>query len=180
MFTEETATFDGQYYRVKDAINNPRPIRPDGIPIMVGGGGEKRTLRIVATHADMCNVAGPPAEIRHKLDVLSRHCETVGRDPATITKTRLGTMFIGKTHEAAEAKLADQLAARGMNLATMDDATRQAITGMLHVGGPDEIAAQVHELLEAGLDGLIFNLIDAHDLESVALAGSVLKPLLPA
>jgi F420-dependent oxidoreductase-like protein len=178
MFTEETATFDGEYYRVKDAINNPRPIRPEGIPIMVGGGGEKRTLRIVATHADMCNLFGSPDEVRHKLDVLAGHCEAVGRDPKTINKTRLGTMFIGETREAAETKLADELAARGMNLETMDDATRQAVTGMFHVGGPDEIAAQVHDLLEAGLDGLIFNLIDAHDLDAVALAGSVLKPLL--
>src|SRR5436190_72955 len=68
--TQETATFDGQHYRVKDAINNPRPIRPEGIQIMVGGGGEKRTLRIVAAHADGCNLFGQPDEVRHKLDVL--------------------------------------------------------------------------------------------------------------
>jgi alkanesulfonate monooxygenase SsuD/methylene tetrahydromethanopterin reductase-like flavin-dependent oxidoreductase (luciferase family) len=126
----------------------------------------------------MCNLFGPPDEVRHKLEVLAGHCEAVGRDPKTINKTRLGTMFIGKTREAAEAKLGEQLAARGMNLSTMDDATRQAVAGMFHVGGPDEIASQVHELLEAGLDGLIFNLIDAHDLDAVALAGSVLQPLL--
>jgi F420-dependent oxidoreductase-like protein len=178
MFTQETATFDGEHYRVKDAINNPRPIRPDGIPIMVGGGGEKRTLRIVATHADICNVAGPPAEVRHKLEVLARHCEEVGRDPGTINKTRLGTLIIGRTHEAAETKFAAALGERGMDLSTLDATTREAIERMLHVGGPDEIAAQVDELLATGLDGLIFNLPDTHDLEAVALAGSVLKPLL--
>jgi F420-dependent oxidoreductase-like protein len=178
MFTQETATFDGQHYRVKDAINNPRPIRPDGIPIMVGGGGEKRTLRIVAQHADGCNLFGQPDEVRHKLDVLAQHCDAVGRDPASITKTRLGTLFVGKTREDAEAKLGAALAERGMNLASMDETSRNAIAGMFHVGGPDEVAEQVHTLLDAGLDGLIFNLPDAHDLESVALAGSVLAPLL--
>jgi F420-dependent oxidoreductase-like protein len=180
MFTQETATFDGQHYRVKDAINNPRPIRPDGIPIMIGGGGEKRTLRIVANFADACNLFGEPDEVRHKLDVLARHCDAVGRDPKSIHKTRLGTLFIGKTQEAAEAKLGALLAERGMDLASMDEASRHAIAGMFHVGGPDEIAQQVRSLLDAGLDGLIFNLPDAHDLESVALAGSVLKPLLAA
>jgi alkanesulfonate monooxygenase SsuD/methylene tetrahydromethanopterin reductase-like flavin-dependent oxidoreductase (luciferase family) len=60
----------------------------------------------------------------------------------------------------------------------MDQEARDALTAMFHVGGPDEIAAQVDALLDAGLDGLIFNLPDAHDLESVALAGSVLRPLL--
>jgi F420-dependent oxidoreductase-like protein len=178
MFTQDVATFEGRHYRVKDALNNPRPIRPDGIPIMVGGGGEKRTLRIVAEHADICNLFGTPDEVRHKLDVLDAHCERAGRDPHAIGRTRLGTMFIGKTHEDAEAKLGAALAERGMDLAAMDDEARRAITGMFHVGGPDEIAAQAQALLDAGLDGLIFNLPDAHDLEPVARAGSVLKPLL--
>jgi alkanesulfonate monooxygenase SsuD/methylene tetrahydromethanopterin reductase-like flavin-dependent oxidoreductase (luciferase family) len=110
--------------------------------------------------------------------VLAQHCDAVGRDPASITKTRLGTLFVGKTREDAEAKLGAALAERGMNLASMDETSRNAIAGMFHVGGPDEVAEQVHTLLDAGLDGLIFNLPDAHDLESVALAGSVLKPLL--
>jgi F420-dependent oxidoreductase-like protein len=177
MFTQESATFDGRHYRVKDAINNPRPIRSEGIPIMIGGGGEKRTLRIVAAHADACNLFGQPDEVRHKLGVLARHCDAVGRDPRSIHKTRLGTLFVGKTQEAAEGKLGALLAERGMDLASMDETSRNAIAGMFHVGGPDEIAEQVQALLDAGLDGLIFNLPDAHDLESVALAGSVLKPL---
>ena len=57
---------------------------------MVGGSGEKRTLRLVAQYADMCNVNGRPDTVRHLLDVLARHCADVGRDPAEITTTRLG------------------------------------------------------------------------------------------
>jgi F420-dependent oxidoreductase-like protein len=178
MFTQQQASYEGRYYRVHGVFNNPRPIRAGGIPIMVGGGGEKRTLRIVAEHADICNVFGAPDEVRHKLDVLERHCADVGRDPSTITKTRLGTLFAGRDLDAAETKLQAQLAARGMDLSTMDDDTRARVRAMFLVGGPDEIADEVKRLLDAGLDGLIFNLPDAHDLDSVKLAGSVLAPLL--
>src|SRR3989442_1273778 len=98
MFTQETTTFDGRYYRTKDAINNPRPIRPEGIPIMIGGGGEKRTLRAVARYADIWNGFGTPDEVRNKIDVLEQHCAAEGRDPATITHTKPGTLFIGRRY----------------------------------------------------------------------------------
>jgi F420-dependent oxidoreductase-like protein len=91
MFTETAPTFEGRYYRVKDVLNNPKPIR-GRIPILVGGGGEKRTLRLVAQYADACNLFGDPEAVRHKLDVLERHCADVGRDPGEITKTVLLTV----------------------------------------------------------------------------------------
>jgi len=178
MFTQETTTFEGRYYRAKDAINNPRPVRPDGIPIMIGGGGEKRTLRAVARYADIWNGFGSPDEVRHKIDVLEQHCTAEGRDPATITKTKLGTLFIGRDYDEAQGKLVAQLAERGMDWDALDEGTRAQFKAMFHVGGPDEIAAEVKSYLDAGLDGLIFNLIDAHDIEPVRLAGEVLSPLL--
>ena len=63
MFTQETSSFDGRYYRTNEARNIPRPLRGD-IPIMVGGSGEKRTLKLVAEYADLCNIHGGPAEVR--------------------------------------------------------------------------------------------------------------------
>lgn len=90
MFTEAAPSFAGRHYRVENVLNNPRPIR-GRIPILVGGGGEKRTLRLVAQYADACNVFGDADGVRHKLDVLERHCADVGRDPAEITKTTLIT-----------------------------------------------------------------------------------------
>ena len=82
MFREEAPTFEGRYYRIHEARNVPRPVQPGGPPILVGGGGEKRTLRLVARYADMCNIFGDAATIAHKVDVLRGHCEAVGRDPA--------------------------------------------------------------------------------------------------
>jgi F420-dependent oxidoreductase-like protein len=83
----ERASFTGKFYAVKDAYNSPRPVR-GSIPVLVAGGGEKRTLDLVARYGDACNVfAGEPANVRHKFDVLARHCERIGRDPAAVTRT---------------------------------------------------------------------------------------------
>ena len=80
MFTQEQATVEGTHHRVDGAYNNPRPIRGD-IPILVGGSGERKTLRLVAQYADACNVFGAPDHVRHLMDVLDDHCGDVGRDP---------------------------------------------------------------------------------------------------
>ncbi|HEY1823897.1 MAG TPA: TIGR03560 family F420-dependent LLM class oxidoreductase [Trebonia sp.] len=87
MFSEEQASFTGKFYAAKDAYNSPRPVR-GSIPVLVAGGGEKRTLDLVARYADACNVfARDPADVRRKFDVLAGHCERIGRDPAEVTRT---------------------------------------------------------------------------------------------
>jgi F420-dependent oxidoreductase-like protein len=91
MFTEQTPSFQGRHYRINEVLNNPKPIR-GRIPVLVGGSGEKRTLKLVARYADACNLFGDPDTVRHKLEVLERHCADVGRDPAEITKTVLQTV----------------------------------------------------------------------------------------
>ena len=91
MFSEPAPSFQGRHYRIHEVLNNPKPIR-GRIPVLIGGGGEKRTLRLVAQYGDACNLFGDAAAVRHKLDVLERHCADVGRDPAEITKTALATV----------------------------------------------------------------------------------------
>src|SRR5579871_1185767 len=102
MFTEERPSFAGRYYRIEGALNNPRPLRGD-IPILIGGSGEQKTLRLVAQYADACNLFGGPDTLRHKLGVLAGHCEAVGRDPGEITKTCLCTMVIDEDGARAHA-----------------------------------------------------------------------------
>src|SRR5437667_5055417 len=102
MFREDAPSFSGRYYRIEHALNVPRPVQPNGPPILIGGGGEQRTLKLVAQYADMCNFFGDVATVRHKLDVLHRHCEAVGRDPNTIIKTRLGSLIIRGTDAEGE------------------------------------------------------------------------------
>jgi F420-dependent oxidoreductase-like protein len=85
--------YDGAHYTLEELTLVPQPIRPGGPRIVVGGTGERKTLRLVAQYADACNLfLAPPEEIGHKLDVLRGHCDTVGRDYDEIAKTVLGTL----------------------------------------------------------------------------------------
>ena len=166
MFAQDAPSFKGRYYEINGAHNVPRPVRPDGIPIMIGGGGERRTLRATARYADASNIFGDPETVRHKMKILDEHCAAVGRDPREITRTALKTLVIGRDPDAAEKKAAPMRARFG---------ERFDVIGM--AGGPDEVRAQARELREAGLDGLIVNIPDAYDLDTVALAGKTLSDL---
>jgi len=86
MFSSSPTSFEGEHYRLHEAWNAPRPIQAR-IPILVGGGGERRTLAAVAKYGDACNVFGDPDVLRHKLEVLAEHCTKVGRDVAEISTT---------------------------------------------------------------------------------------------
>jgi F420-dependent oxidoreductase-like protein len=88
MWTEPCATFEGKYYQVRGAINEPKGVQQPRIPIWIGGSGEKVTLKLVAKYGDACNFHGTnPARYRHKFDVLRQHCDDVGRDYGTIIKS---------------------------------------------------------------------------------------------
>src|SRR3989442_12420382 len=103
MFTQERPSFSGTHYRIDRALNNPRPVQPGGPKIMVGGGGEKRTLRLVARYADMSHWFGPLADIKRKSEILDRYCEEEGRDPATISKTMGSPVVLVENEGQAKA-----------------------------------------------------------------------------
>jgi F420-dependent oxidoreductase-like protein len=91
MWSDDDGPFEGTYYQLAETICSPRPIQQPAPKILIGGSGERKTLKLVARYADACNLfAGDPAEVAHKLDVLARHCDAEGRDPATIATTILG------------------------------------------------------------------------------------------
>ena len=91
MWSSDEGPYGGSYYQLAETICSPPPIQPGGPRILIGGSGERKTLRLVAQYADACNLFAPdPETVAHKLDVLARHCADVGRDPATVEKTIIG------------------------------------------------------------------------------------------
>jgi alkanesulfonate monooxygenase SsuD/methylene tetrahydromethanopterin reductase-like flavin-dependent oxidoreductase (luciferase family) len=171
MFTEESPTFEGKYYRIEDAQNRPRPVRADGIPILVGGGGDGGNddglLELIARYADAVTVVDGVETVRGRLDALDRLCEEVGRDPAAITRISVGRLVIASTAEEAEQRLD--------RAADHDGWDRE--DGLTIAGSPTCVGDQVGELLEAGIDGVVFTIADAQDLELVELAGATLRSL---
>lgn len=136
LLTEERTTFDGTYYKLRDA-----PMEPKGagepVPLLVGGGGEKVTLRIAALYADEWNVWGTPETLSHKGSVLDQHCEDVDRDPATIVRSAQALLFMSDDESwLAEKRSSDS------PMATM-------------VGTPAELVDVVGAYREAGVDELI-------------------------
>jgi F420-dependent oxidoreductase-like protein len=145
MFTEEATSFVGRYYRIHEARNVPPPVQPGGPPILVGGGGEKRTLNLVARYADMCNLFGDAATIAHKVEVLRGHCRAVGRDPSEVTVSRLSTLVLtGSDEETATTK------------DFLRQVTGEEPTGS-DVGTPDQLVGRVEELAAAGVEYFVFN-----------------------
>jgi F420-dependent oxidoreductase-like protein len=143
MFTEERSSFRGRLYLVEDAINVPRPIQPGGPRILVGGGGERRTLKIAAKHADLTHWFPLGIEaLRHKTDVLREHCEAIGRDPRSVERTMASPVLVGRT-EAEARELLERLSPE-----------RQALMG---AGTPEQAADALQPYIDAGFTGFTFN-----------------------
>jgi F420-dependent oxidoreductase-like protein len=168
MFTQLESSVSGRHHSTQGAINSPQPLRGD-IPIVIGGSGERKTLKLVARYADGCNVFGDVERSRHLMEVLDRHCEDVGRDPSEITRTRMGVAFVAPTHEEAMRKF-EAVKRAGM--------PEERVRHVAMAGDPDGIAEQTQAFLDAGIEGLTLSIPDVHDLETVALVGEALSPLL--
>ncbi len=104
MWTEPLATFHGKYFHIEEAILEPKPVQKPHPPIMIGGGGEQLTLRVLARHGDACNIFGDVQTVKHKLDVLRRHCEQVGRNFDEIERTNLTAMLLARDEAALQRK----------------------------------------------------------------------------
>ena len=170
MFTQPQTTFQGRVHHVESAMNVPQPVQPGGPRILVGGGGERKTLRMVATYADMWNGFGDASTIRHKLEVLREHCEALGRDPTDILTTRLGTMIVAESADEAE-----RLRRSWQQEKDVDD---ESLRARLTWGDVDGVREQAGALLEeTGLGGLLFNMPAGSTVEQVAMAGEALAKL---
>jgi F420-dependent oxidoreductase-like protein len=152
MLRDETPSFDGEHYTVKDAINHPAAV--GRIPVMIGGSGEKKTLRMAAQYADESNLTSPPTELPHKLEVIAAHCERLGRDRSTLTVSQHINVVLAPTHEQAFSELADALALRDIDLRNADDDFRQIIETMVILGDPDEVGGRLRDIVELGAEGI--------------------------
>src|SRR6266568_3337896 len=159
MWTQDEATFEGTYYQVRGAINQPKGVQKPHIPLLIGGGGEKVTLRLVAQYGNACNVGGDIATIKHKFAVLKQHCDELGRDYNSIRRTTLiDDCAIAETEDAAIAKLTP---------AQRNDLESLRQTQL--IGTPAMILQRLKELEEAGVQEIIIRFVDAAKLESVRL-----------
>ena len=131
LLRERRTTFTGDYYRVADAPNQPAPVQTP-LPILIGGGGEKRTMKIAARYADEWNAWTTPEVLAHKVGVLRRHCEAIGRDPAEIAVSTQALLLLSTDEEWLKDK-------RGRGLA----------------GTPAEVIDQIGQYRDAGADEFI-------------------------
>ena len=157
--------YHGRILHVPEAMCYPRPLQ-DRIPVLIGGGGERRTLRLVARHADMCNLFGGPAQVRHKLGVLSAHCAEVGRDPAEIEVTHLGGALVAPDRTA----LRRQLEAMRPSHLSVEQLAETANAGTI-----DDHVGRYRELADAGVRHAIVALVDGGDPEAVRRFGDVIS-----
>jgi F420-dependent oxidoreductase-like protein len=168
MFSSPSTDFQGHYYRVQGALNLPRPIR-SRVPIMIGGGGERKTLRIVARHADLCNVIGDPATVQHKLEVLGRHCEAEGKDPNQIQKTAHAGIVVVEPTEADVRHRLEALASSPPPL--LEGLGVADLRNRLVCGTPDEVSERLSAFRQAGADGVTMSIRGVEDLYPIELAG---------
>ncbi len=146
MWTEDYPTFAGDYYSIDKPINEPKNAGKGKIPLWIGGGGEQVTLKLVAQYGDACNVMGDSETIRHKLAILRGHCDKVGRDYDSITKSTQYRVFLIEPGDDPEKATA---AYRG------DHYTWEKFQSETLVGTIDQIREEAERFQEAGIDYVI-------------------------
>jgi F420-dependent oxidoreductase-like protein len=151
MWTQERADFDGRYYRVVGAINEPKPVQKPHPPLWIGGGGEKVTLKLVARYADGCNLGGDRETLRRKLDVLRGHCEAAGTDYGRIVKSTELNAILGD-----DAEVARVVADTARRTRTDPAAVRSRFEPC--VGRPERIAEEIQGIVDVGIDYVILYL----------------------
>jgi F420-dependent oxidoreductase-like protein len=160
MWSEDQAFFEGKYHQVHGAINQPKGVQKPHIPLLIGGGGEQVTLKLVAQYGDACNVGNlDPEGFEHKFSVIKKHCDEAGRDYNTIHRTVMLNCAIAETDDAALAK--------------SEPFRRNIPSGRIReqalVGTPDAIRKRLTEVEQAGAQEVILYMPDAAKLESVRL-----------
>ena len=173
MLRNQRVSLDGKHYRVTEAINSPPPI--SSIPIMIGGQGEKKTLRMVAQYADESNLTGDNAAIPRKLEVLDAHCQRIGRDRSEIKVTKLQMIAVAPTQEELDADFRSMAKVKGWT-----ETHIKAAQGALISGDPDTVGEILQNAVASGLDGLTVDLpVNGHNLERIELLAQIVDQIIP-
>jgi F420-dependent oxidoreductase-like protein len=162
MFTEERPSYEGRYYRIDRALNSPRPIQPGGPKILIGGSGERRTLRLLARFGDIGNWFGTLEELLHKKSVFEQHCAEVGRDPSEVILTIMAPVLVVRS-DAEGRQVFDALSPE----------RRVGVT----VGSPEQCADALRPYLDAGFGGFVLRNPGYMTPERVMLAGDLIRLL---
>jgi hypothetical protein len=143
MWADDRTPYQGQHFQLADPLNHPLPLSQPHPPIMVGGAGEKKTLRLVAQYADACNLFVRLGEdgLREKLDILRQHCEDVGRPYDEIERTALGTIDLRPGKQSV-----------------------------------DEVIALCRSMADIGIQHLIFNMPNVHEITPLEIIGREIIP----
>jgi alkanesulfonate monooxygenase SsuD/methylene tetrahydromethanopterin reductase-like flavin-dependent oxidoreductase (luciferase family) len=168
LWTQPVTDFEGQYYRLQQAYCEPKPVQEPRPPIMIGGGGEQLTLRVVAKHADEWNLFGSPEDFRRKIAILEEHCRSVGRDPASIEKSAAAPLALTMDRSQVDPLIADIASRRRAD-------PQQLKPGMLW-GTPDDIIRQVEAYYDVGVRHIILSLRPPYDLKAIERFGRDVIP----
>jgi F420-dependent oxidoreductase-like protein len=157
MWTQPETTFQGMYYRVSGAVNEPKGVQKPHVPLMIAGGGEKVTLRLVARYADACNIMDAPDVLKRKFATLERHCDQLGREYSSIKRTATTMVIIRDSDEAARA-----LVPPGIEFAYPGDVGSYAL-----VGSVETIQQRIAAYAEAGVQELALGFEDPTSVKQI-------------
>jgi F420-dependent oxidoreductase-like protein len=162
MFDNETFSYSGTHYSVAEARVVPRPLRR--IPIMIGGSGERKTLRMVAEFADLCNIGGTAGVVGRKLAILDEHCAAIGRDPSEVKRTAMISLFVSANDTERDGL-------RGLLNYDSDSGVRDQMI----VATADEATENLAAVVAAGADEVIVNLPLIKSVDAIHTAADVLR-----
>jgi F420-dependent oxidoreductase-like protein len=168
LFTQPRSTFQGKYYALDEAVNRPAPVQKPHPPILIGGGGERLLLKVVARHADIWNCPNNhAAALPRRLAALREHCASVGRDPDEIEVSEQCVIVIGRDQKDFQQRWS---AAR-QTLGSVFDLEKTAFRGT-----PDQIVEQLQKRREQGVTFFTFLLGDFHAPQSLELFAEKVVP----
>jgi F420-dependent oxidoreductase-like protein len=170
LWTQETTTFEGKHFQLKDARLEPKPVQ-EHLPLVIGGSGERRTLRIVAEHGDIWNTFyGDLDHYRHLLDVLAGHCADVGRDPADVRKSLTFRAVLDEDEQEARERAA----------ALYGDPPPERLQKMMIVGTPDQAVELLRPYAHLGAGDFLLGQLAPIDPQTIELVAESVAPALKA